>query len=320
MEYIRMRGLIALWTLTLLSSLAQAKVEAIIGPLSLDANLNAISPLPSSENSEIIISRDQYVISYNKYYRSPNWVSWRLTSNQLGSVKRTNKFQQDPDLENYLNAHFNTHAVSPADYRGSCFDRGHQIPSGDRTDTIENNEQTFVMSNMIPQTPYLNRVIWEHLESYTRNLVKNDSKTAYIIDGPIYDQDFGSIGVQRDIKVPSKNFKIIILLDEGQTLAEINSNTTVLAVVMPNLLRDGQIPIAYSENCGDSAQLQSHDGKDWMNYKTSVEEIERLSGISFEFLKNASTNQAQYQLPVLLKNAQANGEKKAEGTEFKSCE
>jgi endonuclease G len=301
MEYIRTRGLIALWTVTLLSSLAQAKVEAIIGPLSLENNVNAILPFPESDNSEIIISRDQYVISWNKDRRSPNWVSWRLTSNQLGSVKRTNKFQQDPDLENYLSAHFNTHAVTPADYRGSCFDRGHQIPSGDRTDTIENNEQTFVMSNMIPQTPYLNRVIWEHLESYTRNLVKNEGKTAFIIDGPIYDQDFGSIGVQRDIKVPSKNFKIVVVLDEQQTLADINSNTTIIAVIMPNLLQDGQIPTGYAENCGDSPQLQSRDGKDWMNYKTSVAEIERLSGISFEFLKNTSTNQARYQRPALSK-------------------
>ncbi|MDO9182302.1 MAG: DNA/RNA non-specific endonuclease, partial [Bacteriovorax sp.] len=146
-------------------NLAFAKIEIVLGNAPLEGNPNLAFKLPANNNNEIIISRDQYILSYDKIRRSPFWVAWKLEADQIGNSGRANKFLQDTDLEVYLNKSAPTlHAVDPNEYKGSCFDRGHQVPSADRTDSKENNQATFLMSNMIPQTPYLNRVIWEHLE------------------------------------------------------------------------------------------------------------------------------------------------------------
>jgi len=275
-----------------------AKVEGIIGSLPVDKNPNLAISLPESENSEILISRDQFLLSYNKNRRAPNWVAWKLEQSQLGNSGRTNKFQLDTELENYLSQKGGSfHAVESTDYKNSCFDRGHQIPSGDRTDTKENNEATFVMSNMIPQTPYLNRVIWEHLEAYTRDLVQKEGKKVYVIAGPIYDIDYGTIGPKRDIPVPSKDFKIVIILNADQKASDINSNTPMISVIMPNVLKDGQAPVAMTPNCGGSSTSAStsnatigENTEDWKQYQTTLADIENKAKITFSDLVKATSN------------------------------
>lgn len=263
-----------------LQNQAFAKIEIVLGTLPLNQNPNLAIQAPEAQSSEIIVSRDQYVISYNKDRRSANWVAWKLESDQIGKSGRSNNFQQDSDLENYLQQTYSgKHAVESNEYQGSCYDRGHQIPSADRTDTITNNETTFYMSNMIPQTPYLNRVIWEHLEQYTRDLVQTQNKKAYIVVGPIYDHNLGNIGPNKDIPVPSKNFKIIFLLDPQQKPQDINKDTPVIAVIMPNVNQDGTIPeFAPNKNC-KSPIINTTDKNDWKKYLTTVDEVQKESGL-----------------------------------------
>lgn len=225
-------------------ALALSTTSPVIGPVALDQNANLSSYVPQNlkHAAEVIISRNEYVISYNQDTRVLNWAAWKLEASDIGQSGRTNMFMMDQDLQNYL-GQYGRQAVTELDFKGSCFDRGHQVPSGDRTVTKEVNQMTFMMSNMIPQTAYLNRSIWEHLESYTRDLVLNQGKKVYIIAGPIFDEDFGAIGPNHDIQVPSKNFKVIIVLDKDQGLQDINSNTQIISVIMPNRLKTGAKPL-----------------------------------------------------------------------------
>ncbi len=264
-----------------------AKVEAVIGtvPIKENGNLSEIDLI--TNESEILISREQYIISYNKEKRAPNWVAWKLEKNQMGQSGRSNNFEQDIELEKYLVSQSNGfHSVTSEDYKGSCFDRGHQVPSADRTDNEVDNQSTFLMSNMIPQTAHLNRVIWEHLEHYTRELVHTQSKKVYVIAGPIYDEDFGSIGRQNNIKVPSKNFKIIFILDSNQNLSDINANTPMITVVIPNTLSDGTAPTNHEKLCLQSTEVEAliaADMSDWQQYKTTLLNVENLSGLKLNF-------------------------------------
>ncbi len=273
------RNLLLLILPLLVFDVAAAKIEVVLGsPLS--KNLNLPGTIPDASSSEIVISRDQYVLSYNKERRSPNWVAWKLEASQMGSAGRTNDFQPDADLQGYLQqSHSSYLAVDPSEFSGSCYDRGHQIPSADRTDTVDNNRVTFLMSNMIPQTPYLNRVVWEHLEQYTRNMVKQENKKVYVIAGPIYDKDFGKIGPNKDIPVPSKDFKIIIALDANQTFKDITKDTPIIAVIMPNTLKDGSvISDGPKTSCPVfAAGIEVID--DWKSYLSTVGEIEAATGL-----------------------------------------
>ncbi|WP_413580994.1 DNA/RNA non-specific endonuclease [Bdellovibrio sp. HCB288] len=259
-----------------------AAVEGIIGNMPLDKNPNITQQLPHTNASEIIISRKQYVISYNKTTRSPNWAAWELDPKKIGSADRSNSFIQDAELEEFLDKQGSQfRAVTSTEYKGTCFDRGHQVPSADRTNSARDNEATFTMSNMLPQTPFLNRVMWEDLERYTRDLVSVKNKKAYVIAGPIYDQNFGAIGPNNDIPVPSKNFKIIFLLESNQTAKDITKDTPALAVILPNTLADGSaVPTREDVDCETLADHSS--GKaDWNSYRTTVDEVEKLTGIRF---------------------------------------
>ncbi len=261
-----------------------AKVEMVLGPIDLRKNVNLYTnSLPKTDHPEIIISRPQYVISYNKEFRNPNWAAWKLEKKDIGNSGRAETFAPDDDLAKYLKSSNN--AVKPVGesaYSGFCFDRGHQVPSADRSNTVHNNRETFLMSNVSPQTPYLNRGVWSRLEQYTRTVVQNENKKAYIISGPIYDQDFGKIGANNDIQVPSKHFKIIFLVNANLSAADINSNTETIAVVMPNTNEDGSAPSVTSP-CPLPANSLNTAGSinDWEEYKTTIADVEKLSGIIF---------------------------------------
>jgi endonuclease G len=70
--------------------------------------------------------------------------------------------------------------VRPTDYTGSGYDRGHIAPSADRTRNEADNSSTFLMTNMMPQVPEVNRGVWGDLEEYCRELVQQ-GKELYII-------------------------------------------------------------------------------------------------------------------------------------------
>lgn len=265
---------------------AFATVETVLGNVPILKNPNLPFAAPLTTNPEIILSRPQYVISYNKERRTPNWVAWKLDASQIGKSGRANLFDVDPDLEKYLGSLTpKQHAVSSAEYTASCFDRGHQAPSADRSDALINNQATFFMSNMIPQTPYLNRVIWEHLEQHTRNQVITENKYAYVIAGPIYDKNFGAIGPKSDIQVPSKDFKVIVFLNKNQTANDIHEDTEMIAVIMPNTFEDGSQHIVGTP-CKPFTAAPNEDTADWQKYQATIDQIEQLSGIKLFPKKN----------------------------------
>lgn len=267
-----MRTLLFLFSFMLFTESSIAKIEAVIGEIPLKENTNLLT-LPSVKSNEVIISRDEYVISYNKERRSPNWVAWQVTSANLGTADRTNRFEKDKELQQHLSqVPHAPPAVGPEDYKGSCFDRGHQAPSADRTFSLESNQSTFVMSNMLPQTPYLNRYLWEQLERYTRQLVA-EGKTIYVITGPIYDKNYGAIGPKADIPVPSKLFKIVIVKDGDKRRS--------FSVIMPNVLKNGESPTDKESLCQDSASPGPTLGTEWQRYQSSVATIKKETGLRF---------------------------------------
>lgn len=281
-----------------LKLLAFSSTSDVIGGLPLSDNINVSQYAPVNTNNvpEVLISRDVYLLSINPQKRLLNWAAWKIEASDMGTVGRSNKFNQDPDLETYLSAR-DQHAVQKDDYLGSCFDRGHQVPSADRTTTLPLNELTFLMSNMIPQTAFLNRGMWAHLEHYSRELVRSEGKKVYIISGPIYDEDFGAIGKNGDIPVPSKNFKILIYVNKDQDINDQNVKPDIIAVVMPNILRTGEKPHLNKEelckessfgpgapNSGDTTAATPVNQDDWKQYQVSPAEVERLSGFKISHI------------------------------------
>jgi endonuclease G len=122
--------------------------------------------------------------------------------------------------------------IRPDDYKGSGYYRGQLCPPGDRGASAADEQATFVMSNVLPQTGDLKRHAWEDLEEYCRDRVRQGNEL-YIIAG-----GYGSRGAIAEYKVnvPARWWKVIVELPEGEDdLHRIGPDTRVIAVDMPNL-------------------------------------------------------------------------------------
>jgi endonuclease G, mitochondrial len=219
----------------------------------------------SADSENFLMVKSQYVLSYNKKTATPNWVSWHLSKEWLGKIDRSNDFRPDDTLPS------GWFQVNQKSFSGSGFDRGHMCPSGDRTNDRDDNSATFLMSNMVPQSPRNNRQTWMHLESYSRDLVKNEGDELYIIAGPHGIGGRGKNGFKAKvvdkktkvpITVPNATWKVILVLPEksGNDVARVNADTRVIAVVMPN-----------------SEAIET----DWTEYRVSVRDVEELTGFDF---------------------------------------
>ena len=210
---------------------------------------NPSNATPSTlDEDNYLMVKPQFALSYNKTLGRPNWVSWELNNRWLGEAERQNDFRPDPELPQ------DWEAVTPNDYRRSGFDRGHMVPSADRTRTELDNSATFVMTNIIPQSPDNNQGPWRDLEEDCRDWVEAGKKL-YIVAG--------SYGKKKRIakgKVtpPYRVWKTILVLDQNQSISSVDENTPIIAVDMPN--KEG---------------IRSDD---WRKYQVTVNKIESKTG------------------------------------------
>ncbi len=158
--------------------------------------------------------RPEYALSYNRRRNAANWVSWDLNASYLGSVRRhKGKFLPDEALP------VGWYRVRHEDYGGSDFDRGHIVPSEDRTRTPEENLATFRLTNVLPQRHELNVGTWLRLEEYCHALAAKEGRELYLMAGGIFPAHPETIG--RGVSVPSAFFKIAVVMAPGQGAADV---------------------------------------------------------------------------------------------------
>lgn len=219
-----------------------------------------------------LMEKPQFTISYNKESLNPNWVAWHLGIADLGEADRSDSFRPDTELPE------GWYAVRKNDYKFTYygFDRGHICPSADRTATSQDNSMTFLMTNMVPQSPDNNRIVWVALEKYERELVLA-GKEAYIFAGPFGRGGTGDKGYFEEIPVklkdgtelaitvPSHTWKIILFMPEGENDFErivSEGACEIIAVNVPN-----------EKGCGKNGS--------WQQYVCSVDYIEEITGYDF---------------------------------------
>lgn len=192
-----------------------------------------------------------FILSYNNSQGRANWAAWRITDTDLGDEKRRNNFRPDPALPKGFVQ------IKPSDYTRSGYDRGHLVPSADRTNSPEANSDTFLMTNIIPQTPDLNRNVWEGLESYSRRLVSRTNIDLFIVAGV-----YGEKGkLKRKVSVPTNSWKIIVGVPRGKDISVIDEKSLTIAVDIPN-------------------EIDLVDN-DWRKYRTTIRSIEQRTGYNF---------------------------------------
>ena len=186
-----------------------------------------------------------FTLSYKEDYEVSEWGSYVLTREELKAVTgRSNKFHEDKKIS--------TGSAVTSDYTGTGYDRGHLAPAADLEWSVESMEDSFLMSNMTPQAPQLNRGIWKKLEEQVRKWADKFGELV-VIAGPVLEKEaeaYKAIG-KNNVRVPEYFYKVILTEKDGNRIA--------LGFIFPN------------ENC---------EG-DLFDYLVPIDEIEKRTNLDF---------------------------------------
>lgn len=207
--------------------------------------------LPTKTNDGIIIKRGEFIYSFNRTTGFSNWVLHRLGKDDFGPVPRFHgPFFKDSLLPIDLPRPTNT------DFENSGFDKGHAVRSEERTCTNEANRQTFVMSNVFPQTPELNRGPWLDCERWVEKMCKDSTYEFWIVVGPVYET-----GKTVYLNKKNKTFPVPQFVFKVMMVKKPNGSIEKIAVVMPNINGIRKL--------------------DWKTYIVPLSKVEELTGYKF---------------------------------------
>lgn len=224
--------------------------------------------IPSAD--QLLFNR-QYIIGYSYLFRQPRWALEIIDpDNEIKNIdRREDSFRTDLRIPEQFRPDL-------IDFKNSGFDRGHLVASANRRSSRTLNSETFLLSNMSPQHPDLNRKIWRQLEEHVRDLRKHEATVeVYVICGPLFQigHEIKVIGENHDdpfdiiIPVPHAFFKSILVED-------VRGNLDLWSFALPNSATD-------------------KDLKDFLRTTTYIEKWagvslwDRMSGEKFEIMKNS---------------------------------
>ncbi|HEX6085767.1 MAG TPA: DNA/RNA non-specific endonuclease [Thermoanaerobaculia bacterium] len=225
---------------------------------------DAVADVNAPDN--FLMEKPELTLSYNRDRGTPNWVSWHLADEWVGSLARVDTFRPDPQVP------AEWYRVTHLDYSGSGFDRGHMVPNADRDPetSMPINQATFLMTNMLPQSPDNNQGPWANQENYLRSLLP--ANELYIVAGGSGTGGTGSNGFAGTIAggrvtVPAATWKVVLVIPKGSDdVNRVTAAARTIAVVMPN--------------------VQGIRNDDWQNYVTTVDAVEALTG--YDFFENVA--------------------------------
>ncbi|MFT5318295.1 MAG: endonuclease G [Chlamydiales bacterium] len=228
----------------------------------LDAKASSIMKFGCPQYNPIR-SFDRFVVSYDSRNKIPYWVYECIGKENLcGDADRSkSEFKEDKKFPEH-------HRANLEDYKGSGYDRGHATTSSNYSNSQKNMDESFTLSAIFPQLGWnFNSGMWNKVEKAIQGMAMNFEKeeSAHIITGALFlgKDDKGTkpsrvvqyhlIG-KNDVAVPTHFFKVV-LVEKGE------DNFDEYAVLVPHI------------NYSDDLSLST--------FATSIEKIERLSGLHF---------------------------------------
>merc|ERR1711970_561964 len=214
-----------------------------------------------------------HVVLYDQVHRIPRWVAETLTEDNLkGEANRKHSnFSPDSNLPEMFRA-------GNEDFKaaGRGWSRGHMAAAGNMKFSQDAMDQSFLLSNILPQNYENNAGFWNRMEMYCRELTKRWDEV-HTISGPatrpITEPD-------PDTQEEHKFIKYRVVGDN-----EVAVPTHLYKII---LCRGKKIKGDYSADANDLAIggfMVPNEGiswsKDLRDFKVPVEEIERVAGLNF---------------------------------------
>mmetsp|Transcript_19848 Transcript_19848/g.32625 ORF Transcript_19848/g.32625 Transcript_19848/m.32625 type:complete len:328 (-) Transcript_19848:25-1008(-) len=220
---------------------------------------------------------DGFSLGYDRRLRLSTWAYEKVTKETVkGEAERSNKFFPDKSEDSIFQSRLD-------DYKNTGLDRGHLVPAADFKNSKRAMDETFILSNICPQSPDLNRTYWAQLEMFVRELT-NHFDEVHTITGPLFvpkfdredkewKTEYKMVGNSRavpgnfpQLPVPTHFYKIVL----GRRLRERNK-LFMAAFVLPNepvksgtSLKEFQVTVPFVEYLSGHLffpKLLHHDDK-----------------------------------------------------------
>ena len=224
-----------------------------------------------------------YVVGYNKRSKTPDWVIERLTPSETKG--KATREDQDFKAEDDVGKEFQ---AQPADYDGSGLDKGHNAPAADFAGNQKMLDDTFVLSNAVPQVGAgFNRSIWRSLETQIRNTIGNNHEALYVITGSVA-QEAQPIKIDdicgTNLTLPTIK-PVAICAGENKDSKETCAAGVAVPAAMFKIVYDPAVQNAYAvlmENKNHTGLYKSGQGTAYIRaHKVSIATIEDLTGLRF---------------------------------------
>lgn len=152
-----------------------------------------------------ILHKKAFDVCYSCKWKTPKLVVYRVDGDLMDRYNLSRKrlrFRPDYQLPVKCRSY-------PKDYSRTGYDRGHLAPNAVFDYDRKVQKETFLMSNIAPQKPKLNRKLWAKIERFVRMLARKYGKIS-VITGVCGSS--GTLGRKRHgVNVPAWWYKIIFL-------------------------------------------------------------------------------------------------------------
>ncbi len=190
-----------------------------------------------------------FTVGYSDIRGNPLWVEYALSpiDETAPSLPRPSHFDTDGRSIN---------RIKHDSYSKSGYDRGHNAPNYamSRLYGKQGQADSFLMTNITPQKPKLNRQVWQRLEEVEIKYFAKNFGKVWVITGPIFDADIERLRSSWRVEIPDAFYKIYV------TEATANQSPIALGFVIP----------------------QTVTGNESLNqFVTSIDAIETQTGLDF---------------------------------------
>lgn len=148
------------------------------------------------------LSMGSYTVTYDSVLLIPVTADWLCDTTFMGESRR------EPSWRFFEDVRVPSPRATHDDYTRSGYDRGHLVPAADRSKSTQLMRSTFIMTNVCPQSPALNRGAWKRLEDGCRAIARNGQALAIHVDVVFWHADTLLIG-RHHVAVPHAFVKTI---------------------------------------------------------------------------------------------------------------
>ncbi|MBB1485251.1 DNA/RNA non-specific endonuclease [Oceanospirillum sediminis] len=229
-----------------------------------------------------VLRNQDFILGYSDLRLNPLWVSYRIRKIpprvSKRSFPRPGRFRKDWRL---------IWPVEHSDFTASGYDRGHLAPNYaiSRLYGRDAQRDTFLVSNISPQKPDLNRKLWQRLEELAITGFTRRFDTVDVITGPVFDTDTQRL--KSWIEIPDQFYKIFLGIDESGRVK------SALAFLMPQSAT-GREPLTEFVVSIDDIEQQTKLNFLTQLPATSEERLEKNTDYSSWMSDEESKKQSRY--------------------------